>query len=503
MVRLVSLFCVLLAATPLVGPATIARSADTASSLAEQLDAVLSDARLDGVVVGVTVRSATTGEIVYRRDGDLRMSPGSNQKLMTSAAALAELGPGYRFHTSVLVRDRPHAGIVAGDLYLRGGGDPTIVPDRLDELAAALVAAGVKQVGGGLVADDTFFDDVRLGTDWSWQDETFPYAAPISALSLAPDTDADAGSVEVDILPGTSPGTPAQVALTPPTRTMRVDNQVVTGPPGSARHLTGVREHGSNRILVNGTIPLGGRPAQPLLSVDDPTGYTADVFASALARHGVRLATDVPRHGSTPSSAVELADLDSRPLGEVLVPLLKRSSNPMAEMLVKTMGARDAGTGSWDAGLAVVRRFVATHDLDPARLQLVDGSGLSTSDLVAPDDLTALLVAVQREPWFATWYAALPIAGQPEPLVGGTLADRMRDTPAAGNVHAKTGTLATASALSGYVATAAGEAFVFSIIESGFVGAPLTDVEDRVAVTLASLPDCVVICGSARAGDGR
>jgi D-alanyl-D-alanine carboxypeptidase/D-alanyl-D-alanine-endopeptidase (penicillin-binding protein 4) len=228
--------------------------------------------------------------------------------------------------------------------------------------------------------------------------------------------------------------------------------------------------------------------------VSDPTAYAADLFGAALARHGVQLSTKAVREAPTPATAVELARIDSLPLRDLLVPLLKLSNNPMAEMFLKSMGQHDTGNGSWPAGLEVMRRFLANEGVDPARVQLVDGSGLSTSDLIAPDDLTQLLVAVRSEPWFDDWYAALPIAGEPAHLVGGTLADRMQDTPAAGNVHAKTGTLATVSALSGYVDTLAGEPLVFSIIESGFIGSPPHDIEDAVAITLASESACLAPC---------
>jgi D-alanyl-D-alanine carboxypeptidase/D-alanyl-D-alanine-endopeptidase (penicillin-binding protein 4) len=135
--------------------------------------------------------------------------------------------------------------------------------------------------------------------------------------------------------------------------------------------------------------------------------------------------------------------------------------------------------------LRVVRRYAASRGINPERVQFVDGSGLSTADLIAPDDLTAFLVAVQREPWFQTWYAALPIAGEPEHLVGGTLASRMLGTAAAGNVHGKTGSLTTSSGLAGYVTTGVGERLVFSVVEEGFIGPPPRAVEDAFAVTLA------------------
>jgi len=174
------------------------------------------------------------------------------------------------------------------------------------------------------------------------------------------------------------------------------------------------------------------------------------------------------------------------PLHDLLVPFLKLSNNQIAEILVKSMGRRDAGEGTWDAGLKVMRRYLATRGVDPERVQLADGSGLSTSNLVTPEDLTTFLVGLPVEPWFDSWYAALPIAGEPERLVGGTLAGRMINTEAAGNVHAKTGSLTTASALSGYVSTLAGEQLAFSVVENNFIGSAPKEVEDAIAEILAA-----------------
>ena len=153
------------------------------------------------------------------------------------------------------------------------------------------------------------------------------------------------------------------------------------------------------------------------------------------------------------------------------------------------MGRHASGAGTWTAGLRAIGRFLDAYGISPDDVQLVDGSGLSTADLVSPDDLSRLLVGVQGEPWFADWYAALPIAGEPDHLVGGTLAERMVGTSAAGNVHAKTGTLTTTSALSGYVTTTVGQRLTFSVIENGLIGAPDTDLEDAIAETLAAWPN--------------
>jgi D-alanyl-D-alanine carboxypeptidase/D-alanyl-D-alanine-endopeptidase (penicillin-binding protein 4) len=152
------------------------------------------------------------------------------------------------------------------------------------------------------------------------------------------------------------------------------------------------------------------------------------------------------------------------------------------------MGRATAGRGSWDAGNATVAGTLAALGIDPARLFLVDGSGLSRMDHLAPDQVAALLLAARAEPWFQTWYNALPVAGNADRMVGGTLRSRMRDTPAANNVHAKTGSLTGVSGLSGYVTTADGRQLVFSMITNNNVGVSVRPIEDAVAVRLAGNP---------------
>jgi serine-type D-Ala-D-Ala carboxypeptidase/endopeptidase (penicillin-binding protein 4) len=404
----------------------------------------------------------------------------------SGSRALAELGADYRFRTSVLSSTLTSSGSLAGDLYLHGTGDPTLQASRFDELAAAVGARGVVDVRGRLVADDTWFDAERLGFDWSQQDEEFAYAAPISALSVAPDPDYDTGSVQVDIAPGASVGAPGIVGLTPPTAVIHVQNSVRTGQPDSPRQLAVTRNQGTDELIVDGTLPQGGRASHPLRSVSDPTVYAADIFRTALERHGVIIHGPIVRD-IAPPEALELASIESMPLKDLLVPWLKLSNNPIPEIVAKSMGRHARNQGSWAAGMEVVRQFLDAYDIDPDNVQLVDGSGLSTANLVAPMDITQLLVAVQSAPWFDVWYAALPIAGEPDHLVGGTLAERMVGTSAANNVHAKTGSLTTTSALSGYVTTQTSQRLAFSVVENGVIGKPPTDLEDAIAVTLADL----------------
>lgn len=457
------------------------------SGLAHDLDRILSDKRLDGAMVGLEVRNAKTGKVLYKRHADQRLNPASNAKLLTSTAAMKVLGPGHRFATKVLSTGQVRGHTLHGDLYLRGGGDPTILAGDYERLAKRVAASGIRKVHGSLVADDTYFDDTRLGPFWAWDDEPYYYNAQISALTVAPNTDYDAGTVIVRIAPGDHKGDKAKVSVVPDNDYVHINNKATTGASGSDNTTNAVRRHGNNVIDVTGSIPAGADADRTWVTVWEPTDLVASLFRDALHRHGVRVKDDHTRHRATPDDATRLANHKSMSLSAMLVPFLKLSNNMHAEHLTKTMGAEVKGKGTWGAGTDVIMAQVAKLGVDTDTIRMVDGSGLSRGDLLTAHQITNLLIAAQDEPWFDTWYDALPIAGNPKRFVGGTLRSRMTDTPAANNMHAKTGSLTSVSALSGYVTDGAGDPLVFSMLTNNYVADNgVEDIEDAVGVQLAS-----------------
>ena len=485
------------------GQAVVVQAEQTA--LQQELDTLLADPRFTGSQVGLVVRDAVTGEELYDRDGGSRLLPASNLKLFSSTAAMDALGPDFRFHTDALSGAQVLDGKLRGDLYLKGYGDPTTLASDYAALAQQVAAAGIRRVDGNIVADDTYFDSVRLGDTWSWDDEPFYYSAQISALTVAPNTDYDSGTVIVQSAPGATAGSPAQLTLVPRTSAVQLVGSVTTGPAGSANTLSTEREHGTDVVHVSGSVPLGSGTGLEWVTVWEPTSYAADVFRRALVAAGVEVRGGL-RSGTTPSGARLLAHDTSMTLGELLVPFLKLSNNMHAETLVKTMGAVRAGDGSWPAGLSVVTAYASSRGVATGTLRISDGSGLSRKDNLTPDSIADLLVAARSEPWFQQWYDALPIAGNPDRFVGGTLRSRMRNTPAANNLHGKTGSLTGVTALSGYVTDADGRKLVFSMISNNYLVSPRS-VEDAVGVTLASYSESSTVAAvrpaSALASDSR
>lgn len=471
------------AGAPATGVAALADD-PAVTRLTATLDGILADTRLDGAYAAVVVRDTTTGETLYDRNGSRRLLPASNTKLLTSAAALEILGPAYRFTTEVRAGGQRQGAALVGDLYLRGTGDPTMLAADYDALAAQVAASGVQVVTGDLVADDTWFDAVRLGREWAWEDEPYYYAAQISAVSVAPDTDYDAGTVIVSVAPGATAGATPDVTLTPQTGYLTIDNRASTVGSGSTS-ISIERDHGSNRVVITGKIRAGAPAVRDWVSVWEPTGYAADVFRRALARHGVQVIGGDRTGVAVPADAHPLAEHRSMTLAELMVPFLKLSNNGHAEVLTKAIGREVSGQGTWPAGLAAIRGFVATMGMDTAAQRQADGSGLSRWNMIPPTEFVDLLAAARGRPWFDAWYAALPIAGNADRFVGGTLRSRMRNTPAANNVHAKTGSLTSVSGLSGYVTDADGHVLVFSILLNNYLASTVKSIEDQIAIALA------------------
>lgn len=454
--------------------------------LADALDTILKDDRLTDSQASLVVADADSGDVVYNHNGNARSLPASNTKLLTSTAAMGILGGDYTFSTDVASSAKTSGDTLGGDVFLRGTGDPTMLAKDYDALAKDMAKDGITKVDGDLVADDTAYDSERLGSEWGWDDLPYYYAAEVSALTVAPDTDYDAGNVIVNVKPGKAEGDKTTSAVEPTTDAVKIDNQATTGPADSESTMEMDRDLASDTITVTGQVPAGGKAEQEWMSVSNPTGYAADVFSKALADNGIKVSGDVRLGESTPKGAKSLASHKSMTLSKLLTPFLKKSNNGHAETLTKAIGRKVSDAGTWDAGLKGIASYSKKLGTNPDKFSQGDGSGMSRRNEIAPAQFTKLMLGAKDQKWFDTWYKALPIACASDEDAGGTLASRMCDTKAAGNIHAKTGSLSGASGLSGYVTDADGRDLVFSMISNDWISDEIKDVEDKVGVALAS-----------------
>jgi D-alanyl-D-alanine carboxypeptidase/D-alanyl-D-alanine-endopeptidase (penicillin-binding protein 4) len=461
--------CLLLAAA--------AAPARAGGGLGARLDAALAAPGLRGARIAALVVERDGGRELYARDADRPLIPASNLKLLTALAALEAFGPTHRFTTQVLADSAPDAEGAVTQLMLRGGGDPALTSEDLWRLAADVRRAGVARVRGGLRLDDAAFDRERWHPGWGAVSAR-AYHAPISALTV------NYGALGVTLVPGNAPGAPVRVMVDPPVPYFRVTNRATTGPRDAAQRLSVERSAGAGveNVLVSGVAPAAA-PAQTVYrSVLDPTRYLGAVLRMQLEANGVPVGAATVL-GGVPADAVPLLEFRGRPLAEIVRLFLKYSNNEIGEGLVKALAARDArGGASWKEGIEAVRAELERAGLDTRRITLVDGSGLSYENRVAPRSLVEVLrIAAQSFRYGPELLAALPIAA-----ADGTL--EKRAGAAADVVRAKTGLLTRVTGLSGQAQLADGRVVIFSVLANGFRGSAESamDAIDRFVAELTA-----------------
>lgn len=413
--------------------------------------------------------------VLFDYQADKLLIPASSLKLFTAAAALDALGPARRFVTRV-VATPPRDGTV-DSLTLVGGGDPSLTTADLKELAAAVRDAGLRQVGS-VRGDGSRYAD-RYGYGWTVDDLPWYYAAEVSALSL------DRNQVDVFVAPG-APGGPARVWCEPSADDLRLESSVVTGPAHGRSQVVFDRAPDQRTFVLRGSIAADeGASLTEGMAIKDIELHAAYVFRRCLREAGVAVSGSAVA-GPAPDGTVELARRLSPPLSDLLHRTLKNSDNLYAELLLRELGVQTAGSGTAAGGLHGVRAFLQRYGIEAAGLRIEDGSGLSRYNLVTPRALAGVLRAMAFHRYRETFYAAMSIAG-----VDGTLAWRMRGTPAAGAVRAKTGFLTNQTSLSGYVTTGAGDFLIVCTIfnHSPSPARDLRRLHDRFFTALAQIGD--------------
>jgi serine-type D-Ala-D-Ala carboxypeptidase/endopeptidase (penicillin-binding protein 4) len=494
--------------------ASVGNAPATLAELQARIEEVVRQPALEPGFFAVKIVSLDTGQVIFEQNANKFVRPASNMKLYTVATAFDRLTPDFHFVTSVYAKEKPDDGKIKGDLVIYGRGDPSVAArfnngdyfKGINDLADRIVAAGVKRIKGDLVGDESYFNGSPLGSGWEWEDLTWSYGAPVSALTI------NDNAIDLNVKPGDRVGAPVTIVTGPPSASfITIVNRATTSARGSRSDFRIYRGLGANSLELSGTLPLGDAGFVGGVAIPDPALAFAFMLRDALTKHGVkidgRVRTVTARSGTSVLSGspvaateptvtsqpapVEIASLQSPPFTEIAAHTLKPSQNQYTELILRTLGktqplssaetarARD----NEEVGLEAVKSFLRQAGIGDTDVALNDGSGLSRNDLISANTTVQLLTFMSKHKYFAQFRDALPIAG-----VDGTLRTRMRGTPAEGNVRAKTGSLSSVASLSGYVTTAAGEHLVFSMMLNNYPDAAAVrrDSIDAIAVLLAS-----------------
>jgi D-alanyl-D-alanine carboxypeptidase/D-alanyl-D-alanine-endopeptidase (penicillin-binding protein 4) len=464
------------------------------AKLAHDIEDILAGPESERGFWGVDAVSLDTGHPLVALNEDKLFTPASNAKLFITAAVFGLIGPDYRFKTTVeSMGTLDKYGRLDSDLILVGRGDPNLsgrtLPYNmhterkappiqvLQALADQLVQHGLKYVDGDVIADDSYFVWERYGEGWSQDDLAREWGAPVSALTINDNV------IFVNIMPADRPGERAFLNVTPFPEYYKIDNRVITTPSGSGPRTVSInREPGANLLTFWGNIPQDDSGFSEALAIDDPADFASRLFRQLLEQRGVTIygkarthhtelasmqtfsVTSMASGGGTDSrppnpSPMILASYQSQPIAQDLRVINKVSQNLHAELMLRLLGKEKGNSGSIQGGIEVLRGFLVNAGIKPDQFVFLDGSGLSREDLVTPEATVLLLQYSHKQPWGQAFEDTLPVAA-----TDGSLADRFRNTPAAGMVRAKTGSLSHVYSLSGYATTHSGEHIAFSIM---------------------------------------
>jgi D-alanyl-D-alanine carboxypeptidase/D-alanyl-D-alanine-endopeptidase (penicillin-binding protein 4) len=437
-------------------------------SLGKKLDALRRRFGLRSAI-GILVKSVETGETLYAHNENNRFIPASGMKLVTMGASLHYLGPNYRFETRFLIDGPISNGVVEGNLYVHGTGDPSLTRLEMDYIARSLWSAGLREVRGDIVLDDSFFDDQLRGP--ASYDNILKKGLPIqSALSY------NFNLVELRARPG-APGSKAELH-DEGYGYFDVLNRVTTASRG--RPWLRVSKLRQDRVLVSGRVIQGDEEEHVGSFVaPDPTAYFASAFLGKIREQGVLALGQVVKGSAAGRDLETLYVHRSDRLVEVLSALGKFSNNFSAEQMLKTLGAHRFGApGSFASGARAVGEYLVGLGFRREDFRVEDGSGLSYDNHLSAAILVRVLEDLYRAPELRTdFICSLAVAG-----VDGTLRSRFLNEEHLGRIMAKTGSLAGVSSLSGFAFSPARGPLVFSVLTNGIGRQYRADfVEDEMA----------------------
>ncbi len=426
---------------------------DRIASAVKSLDGAIRDLGGNASVLFVDLETGETLASSHEHDPK---NPASNAKIPTAAAALTLLGPDHRFVTGLYGKAKDGA---IDELVLRGRGDPTLSTDDLAHLARDLRAAGIRKVGR-IAVDQSYFDAKFVPPAFDQQPNEWAYfRAPVAAVSLNENT------VTFRVR-ATSEGEKAEILVEPP-GFVDVEGSVSTGKKGSPESITCELSPKGDRLLakMGGHLPEGSRLVPIVKRADDPRRLAGFALRAVLKEQGFEVSDDVKLGGDDEKRS--LTTHASRPLAEIVPLLGKDSDNFAAEMLLRATAAERDGSTSAEDGAKVVEAFLRDHGALDAGMKVTNGSGLFDANRSTAYGLATLLADTYQSPKIAPEFVAqLSIGG-----VDGTLKHRFGKWAKERAVRAKTGTLAGAVALSGYVLAPAGrKPIVFSILVNGVNG---------------------------------
>jgi D-alanyl-D-alanine carboxypeptidase/D-alanyl-D-alanine-endopeptidase (penicillin-binding protein 4) len=433
-----------------------------------KIDSLFNEKMFEHAHWGVLIKSLDSGDIWYQQNSQKVFMPASNEKIITTSAALLNLGPYYRFETKVYYTGEINDSVLNGDLVVWSNGDPTLYSRFYDYprevfygWANFLDSLGIKKITGNIIGNDNAFDDNHLGYGWSFDGLDSWYSAEVGALQL------NENYIDFEIIPPPCPEDSVLLIPNLPSSYYQVVNNLKAEEIGRNR-ITYERKSGENVIYFSGRVRTESKEIELSPSITNPTLFYVTVLKEVFEESGIDVEGDpveIDSIGEFQDTIPEeniLIHHYSNELKEIIRVLMKKSQNLYAETMVRVLGWECEGLGSFRNGKIIVDSTLSAFGVDKESYKFRDGSGLSRYNYVSPEALVKVLEGMYFSEYKDVWMDSFPVGG-----IDGTLEDRFKDNAAYGIVRAKTGTISNVRGLSGYIKTGEGENLVFSFLLNG------------------------------------
>ncbi|SUB81260.1 D-alanyl-D-alanine carboxypeptidase dacB precursor [Pragia fontium] len=392
--------------------------------------------------------------------------PASTQKVVTALAALLQLGPDYRFTTTLESHAPVSNGVLNGDLIIRFTGDPTLKRQQIRSMVQSLKQQNIRKVSGSLVIDTSAFASHDKAPGWSWNDMTQCFSAPPSAAII------DKNCFTVALQTSKSEGDTAtvQVASYYPVQVISQVRSYPRNSPNARFCEFDVVAEENQRYTLTGCLTQQDKPITLAFAIQDGADYASKIVKSELQQAGIQ--TGAIRYQTNKNNPAKvLAQTQSAPLHDLLTVMLKSSDNMIADTVFRTLGSKQYNVpGTWRSGSTAVRQILRQQaGIDIGNTVIADGSGLSRHNLIAADTMMQVLQYIAQHDSQLDFISMLPTAGQ-----DGTLRSRsgFKEANLSGKVSAKTGALQGVYNLAGFMTTASGEKVAFVQFLSSYAMSP-------------------------------
>lgn len=429
-----------------------------------KLDEIFNNNQFSHALWGVKIQEIETGEVIYQKNSNKVFMPASNQKIITSAAALSLLKDKFTFSTKVYYDGEISGNILKGNLFVWSNGDPTLYNKFYDSptevfanWADSLINLGISEIEGDIIAVDNAFSDNSIGYGWALNYLDSWYAVETSALNF--------NENYVDLLFSVPDKINEAVSITPNIKSdyIKISNKLISSTDESSFSV--FRPFCNDTIFTEGLIKIGEKPFEISLSIKNPSLFYVNVLKEIFLSKGIKVSgipkdcDDIQNFDFSKVEKTELLNHYSPNILAILKGLMKRSQNLYAEIFPRVIAYENEGIGEFEIGKKYITNFLSSVGVNTDEIAYMDGSGLSRYNFVSPDALITLLDYMYKGEFRDIWLELFPISG-----VDGTLKNRLKNGSAYQKVFAKTGTISNVRALSGYFKANSGKIFVFSFL---------------------------------------